>query len=112
MTVKVDDSGKFENVIIVKYYYKKLPKQNIYNITNNNITNNITNGELQPITYVITEGTSTTSAKTETVGKTDTSTSNNSVATGDMEFVIAVATIALVVVANIVQIVISKIRKK
>ena len=67
---------------------------------------------MQPITYVITEGTSTTSAKTETVGKTDTSTSNNSVATGDMEFVIAVATIALVVVANIVQIVISKIRKK
>lgn len=110
MIAKRNKDGEIENEIIVKYYYKKVPKQTIHNITNNT-TNNITNNELQPITYVITEGTSTSSSTTA-VGKTDPSTTSSSNTylpkTGDIQSIIAIGVIGLVIIANVVQIIISK----
>lgn len=125
MVVKVGKDGKKESEIIVKYYYKKISKQPIYNTTNNttnnitnntiyNITNNAPNGELQPITYVISDSNKTTTS-TSSVGKTDYSASNNSSnylpKTGDMKVVIASVTIMLIICANVIQIILSKKKK-
>lgn len=112
MTAKKDSSGVLQSEIVVKYYYNKEAKQNIYNITNNYTTGS----EVQPITYIITDGSTGTTTSTQSVGKTDTSTSSTTSSsvpkTGDMEVVIAIGTIVLVIAANVIQIVVSKKRKK